>query len=219
MRAPRTAGTCPASGLLLRSVAAGGSRFTAGWLALVGTSVTMTTALLLAGCGGSGRVALPTGKTIRGETPTTSALDGQILTAWRAAENAFYQAEASPRGLFSPVLSQTMVNPILLQIKRNLAGDEHSGYLGVGGWDLGAPVVVSILPSHSAASSAEVVSCIHDMQRLVDKQTRAPAPGELGEAGWVGATSQMVKTIQGWRLSNQSGVINSNRSVACSSLP
>jgi len=156
-----------------------------------------------------------------GATTTTSPLsatESAVLSAWKAAENAFYTAEADPRGLFSSALGQTMVNPELLLVKRNLAGNEHAGFIGRGTWNLGNPQVLQLGPTADHPTNATVVSCIHGMQRLVNIQTGQPAPGVAGQVDWVGSTSTMVLTSSSWKLSQQSAVVNGARSVACAGI-
>jgi len=58
----------------------------------------------------------------RSTTDPTAAVQAAVLAAWKAAETAFYQAEANPTGLFSPSLDSTMVNPELQLVKSNLDG-------------------------------------------------------------------------------------------------
>lgn len=138
--------------------------------------------------------------------------------AWRAAENAFFRAEASPRGLYSPALSATMTNPELLLVKKNLAGDEQEGFIGRGGWSLGSPSVVSLGPSHSQPTTAVVKSCIDGMQILVNEKTGKPASGVGGQTDWIGETSTMLRIGGAWKLSKQSAVANQDKAVACAGI-
>lgn len=170
--------------------------------------------LLLAGCSS----AAPAGSSKAATTTTTSptsALDAAILKAWVAAETAFYKAEADPRGLFSPALPATMVDPELLMVKRNLAGQESEGFIGRGPWNLGTPRVVSLGPNESHPTTATVVSCIADTEILVNESTGQAAEGPNGTPDWLGETSTMVLSSGVWKLSQQSGVGNADRTVAC----
>lgn len=163
-------------------------------------------------------MTIPTGTTARGMSPTTSLLDGQILTAWRAAETAFYEAEANPKGLFSPALNDALADPLLLQVKRNLAGDEHAGIIGRGIWDLGQPRVTSLSPNLTDPTVAVVESCIHDAQILVFQSSGKPLPGLAGQPDWSGQVSTMVRSGTTWRLSNQTGLANPTKATACASI-
>ena len=148
-------------------------------------------------------------------TDTVGTVEGQVISGWRAAEDAFYRAEADPKGLFSAALSATMVDPELQLVRQNLAGDEHDGFIGRGTWDLGSPTVIQLGPTQSSPTVATVASCIHDMQSLVNTSTGRPAAGLLGQTGWIGVKSTMVLTASGWKLSQQAAVVNTDRSVAC----
>src|SRR5438105_12714990 len=101
-----------------------------------------------------------------------------------------------------------MVDPVLQLVKRNLAADEHEGFIGRGSPDLGSPRVVALGPTADRPTTATVVSCIHDTQILVKDTTGQPAPGPAGMPEWLGATSTMVLTDSGWKLSQQSAVVN-----------
>ena len=162
----------------------------------------------------SSGLKLPTSST----TDPTAVVQAAVLAAWKAAETAFYQAEASSTGLFSPSLDATMVDPELQLVKSNLAGDEADGFVGQGPWNLGQPRVVSLSPSENNPTTATVVSCIHDTQILINEHTGQPASGVAGIAEWAGETSTMVLINGSWKLSQQSGVGNTNRSIACAGI-
>jgi len=192
------------------------ARRLAGW----GGFFVLVLSVAMTSCGGDGKtVALvPRATSTTTAADPMTATDSAVIDAWRAAQSAFYQAEANPRGLFSPALDQTMVNPELLLVKRNLAGNEHAGMVGEGPWDLGTPRVVQLGLSEAAPTSAVVVSCIHDSQVLVNQKTGQKASGLLGETGWIGARSTMTLSGGGWKLSQQSATINTNRTVACAGI-
>ena len=185
-------------------------------------------AWLAAACSSPGPNASPPSSTtttpIPSSSPTTTttnpltATDAAILAGWRAAENAFYRASASPTGLTAAALPATMVNPELLLVKRGLAGDEHDGFIGRGPWDLGSPEVAAFDPSSGNPSTATVKSCIHDSQIVVNQQTGQPAPGLAGVSDWAGATSTMVLSDGIWKLSKQSAVAASTKEAACAGL-
>jgi hypothetical protein len=145
------------------------------------------------------------------------AIDAAVLKAWRAAENAFYRAEASPTGSTDPALAATMVDPELELVERNLAANEAQGFIGTGSWDLGSPRVSALEPS-TRPTKATVVSCIHDTAILVDEHTGRPVAGVAGTPDWLGATSTMELTSAGWKLSQQQAVGNASRAVACAGI-
>jgi hypothetical protein len=183
--------------------------------ALLGVSVLVSCAL--AGCSSSTPgVRLPSSPSTTADP--TAAVTKAVLAAWRAAETAFYQAEANPRGLFSPELSATMTDPELSLVKRNLAAQEENGAIGRGPWNLGSPRVVSLGPTENSPTTATVVSCIDDTQILVDEHTGQPASGLNGTPDWAGETSTMVLIQGSWKLSQQSSVANTNRSIACAGI-
>lgn len=185
------------------------------WLTCAATSggmmrpllVSMLVGLVLAGCSSS-----PSPAATRGAT------DAAVISAWKAAENAIYDAEASPSGISDPQLPATMVGSELQLVRQNLAGDETDGLIGSGHWDLGSPKVESLEPVGVHATTATVVSCVHDTAILINEHTGQPAKGVLGTPDWAGETSTMVLTSTGWKLSHQSGVLNVNRSTACAGL-
>ena len=179
-------------------------------------AVCLATATVLVACSSDTPARTATSHPSTTSTPdAVNTMEGQVISAWRAAENAFYRAEADPKGLFSPSLSATMVDPELQLVRQNLAGDEHDGFVGRGTWDLGSPAVIQLGPTEANPTVATVSSCIHDMQILVNTATGRPADGLLGQTGWIGAKSTMVLTASGWKLSQQAAVVNTDRSVAC----
>ena len=152
-------------------------------------------------------------------SPSTTTLDTAIIAGWLAAENALYRSLESSDGLASPALPATMVNPELLLVKRNLAGDEHDGFIGRGAWDLGSPTVISLDPTNGNPNSAQVASCIHDTALLYDTQTGRVASGIDGQVDWLGSTSKMVLSSGSWKLASQSATANPKKSVACAGIP
>lgn len=177
------------------------------WLTCAATSggmvrpllVSMLVGLVLAGCSSS-----PSPAATRGAT------DAAVISAWKAAENAFYNAEASPTGISDPALPATMVDPELMLVKENLTSNESANLIGIGAWDLGAPTVKAL-----SATRATVMSCVHDTQLLANRETRQPVAGPGGEPDWAKETSTMVISDRVWKLSAQSAVVNSDRAVAC----
>jgi len=189
------------------------SRFTTQglvWLAILA-------GVAVAGCSSSpakSALKVPTSST----ADPTAAVDTAVLAAWRAAETAFYLAEANPQGLFSPQLGLTMVNPELQLVKTNLAGQEAENFIGRGPWNLGDPRVVSLGSSEDDPTTATVVSCIDDTELLVNENTDQPAAGPGGTPEWDGETSTMILSQGTWKLSQQSAVGNTNRAIACAGI-
>lgn len=172
---------------------------------------------ILAGCSSSAAgVRLPSSSSTTADP--TAATTKAVLAAWSAAETAFYQAEANPQGLASPALAATMTDPELQLVKDNLASQEQNGAIGKGPWNLGQPRVVSLGPTENDPTTATVVSCIDDTQILVNAQTGQPASGLNGTPDWDGETSTMVFSQGTWKLSQQSSVANTNRSIACAGI-
>jgi hypothetical protein len=139
----------------------------------------------------------------------------EVIAAWRAAETAFYTAGSQSNGAGDPALEATMVDPELTLVRRNFSASQREGLIGQGSWNLGSPSVVSLRPSQGSPQSATVKSCIDDAAILVNRRTRQPVPGIGGTPDWIGATSEMVLTHSGWKLSQQSAVVNTMRAIAC----
>ena len=158
--------------------------------------------VLVCACGNEvvARHELKPGVPTASSTPQVSETqtDSAVLRAWRAAEVAFHDAAESSNPDF-PALSSTMVDPQLARAKAFLAEMGRSGNVAVGQTDLGDPTVVSIV-----GTRAVVVSCIHGGEIEVDRRTRRPVPGVLGEATFEEVTSQELLTPSGWRLADQS---------------
>lgn len=180
-------------------------------------ALAITSAAGLAACSSSPVASRPPASS-SSTTDPTDAVRNAVVSAWRAAETAFYQAEANPEGVNSPTLPATMVDPELQLVKANLASQEAKGFIGRGSWNLGSPRVISLGPTENDATTATVVSCIDDTQILVDGQTGQPVSGPGGTPEWDGETSAMVLTQGSWKLSQQSAVGNASRSVACAGL-
>ena len=148
-------------------------------------------------------------------TDPLAGVDAEVVGDWRAAEDAFFRAEAEPDGARSADLEAGFTQPALAIVQQNLALQELEGTVGRGPWDLGRPAVVSVGPTESAPTEATVVSCIHDTQLLVDRATGVPVPGVLGTPDWAAATSQMVLTSGTWRVASQGFVIEQDKGAAC----
>jgi hypothetical protein len=166
-------------------------------------------AACLAACSSS------TGSTSSNSQQSLAQVKREIIKAWRAAENAFYRAEAQVNGASSPSLAATMVDPELSLVRRNLQSNAAHELIGHGTWNLGTPSVVALQPNEPDPSSATVKSCIDDSAILVSRSTGEPVPGIGGMPDWEGETSIMVLSQGTWKLSSQSAVVNTLRTVAC----
>lgn len=187
------------------------------YAALVPIALALASAVGLAACSSSSADSRPPASS-SATTDPTAVVKKAVLTAWTAAETAFYQAEADPNGISSPALDATMTGHELGLVKGNLATQESEGLLGQGSWDLGSPRVVAIGPTENDPTTATVTSCVHDTQILVNEHTGQPAPGPNGTPEWAGQTSTMVLAGGTWKLSEQSGVGNANRQIACAGI-
>jgi len=178
----------------------------------------LVAAFTLGACSSSPTSAGSDGSANTSTTDPTAAVNAAVITAWKAAENAIYQAGSDPNGVTSPALAATLVDPELELVKKNLAAEETQGFIGRGTWTLGSPRVISLGPTESQPTTATVTSCIDDSAILVIQQSADPASGAAGTPNWEGETSTMVLTASGWKLSQQSAVANTNRSTACAGI-
>ncbi len=167
----------------------------------VATSVVGVTlcSLALSSCGGSGGAkGVPSTTSARAVgTSTTGVADGQILSAWLAAQQAFHEA-ALTSDPSSPGLTATMISPQLEGVESALARLRAAGDVGRGPMTYGLPRITD-----AGSSSASVVSCIHDQEIEVQVTTGVPVSGILGEPDFELVTSTMLSTGGGWKLASQ----------------
>jgi hypothetical protein len=129
--------------------------------------------------------------------PRVSLVDQQVLSAWLAAELAFQNA-AVTADANEPALAATTLEPQLGERRSFFEQMRASGEVGRGPTHYGTPTV-AVLEGHRAT----VRACAYVQQIVVSASTGRPAPGELGEVGYVAYTSSMELTSSGWKLLTQ----------------
>ena len=135
-----------------------------------------------------------------GSTTTTSSTtpaDGQIISAWLAAEQAFHDA-ALTSDPNAPELAATTISPILDTVRTSLAQFRTAGDIAKGPSEWGNPHITARGPGKT-----EVVSCVHDEAIEIVVKTGRPLPGVLGQAAFELVTSIMQSTAAGWKLAGQ----------------
>jgi hypothetical protein len=130
-------------------------------------------------------------------TSSTSAADGQVISAWLAAQKAFHDA-ALTSDPNAPELAATMVPPLLDNVTAGLARQRSAGEIGKGPTYWGTPHVTA-----TGTAGAEVVSCIHDAEIVIVAKTGEPVPGPSGQPDFEQVTSQMQPTSSGWKMADQ----------------
>jgi hypothetical protein len=141
-----------------------------------------------------------TSKANAGSTTTTSSTtsaDGQIISAWLAAEQAFHDA-ALTSDPNAPELAATTIPPILDTVRANLAQLRAEGDIAKGSSEWGNPHITARGPGRT-----EVVSCIHDGEIGIVAKTGKPVPGIAGQADFALVTSIMQTSPNGWKLADQ----------------
>ncbi len=128
---------------------------------------------------------------------TGSQLNGQILSAWLAAEQAFDTAAltADPS---EPDMAATTVPPQLTWARSFLGELRAEDEIAQGTVDYGVPRVVSL-----GEQQARVRSCVHDAEIVVSASSGQPVPGDLGQVDFELITSTMALADSGWKLSSQ----------------
>jgi hypothetical protein len=120
--------------------------------------------------------------------------DGAITTGWRAAFDALDTA-ARNMDWENPALAATFAPPELGIATHNLWLEYGAGYIAVG-----QDSVLRVNVVRSSTEKATVVACIDGNEIVVYSSTHEPVPGELGEAGLEGFTSDMINTPSGWKI-------------------
>lgn len=141
-----------------------------------------------------------TSKAHAGSTTTTSSTtpaDGQIISAWLAAEQAFHDA-ALTSDPNAPELAATMVAPLLDGVRAGLTRWKEEGDIAKGPSEWGNPHITARGPGKT-----EVVSCVHDEEIEVVAKTGTPVPGVSGQADFELVTSIMQSTPDGWKQADQ----------------
>ena len=153
-------------------------------------------ALLGASCSSSHPRATPDSTTTTTVTTTTTQQQAAVLAAYRAGWAAFEHAGLTSN-IFDPMLPATMVDPLLQQVRRNLAGDQVNGIVARGTFTL-HPKVESM-----TATSATVVDCAYSTAILVYAKTGKPVP-PITKPEYDGVISTLVLVGSGWKVSQQS---------------
>jgi hypothetical protein len=133
-------------------------------------------AVVLAACG-SGASRSKAVRTTRPSPPastlspssTVRSADAAVLTAYRAASQAFQQALATANPN-DPALAATMTGPQLQGVKASLLADQRQGIVGRGAATL-HPKIITVLPTN-----ATVADCVYSTIELVFKATGKPVP-------------------------------------------
>lgn len=124
--------------------------------------------------------------------------DGQIISAWLAAQKAFHDA-ALTSNPDAPELAATTIPPILDTVRANLAQFRAQGEIAKGPSYWGSPHITA-----RGSQGTEVVSCVHGEEIEIVAKTGKPVPGIAGQAVFESVTSLMQSTTAGWKLADQS---------------
>lgn len=162
----------------------------AGWLA-VGMF-----AVALAGCGGSGATALRAHKAPPTTLSARSVEDEQIVTAWKAAAEAF-SAAAETNDYNSPALAASFTGTLLDHIRGTLYGWAVAGFKTEGNYNPGHPIVRQL-----SGDTAIVASCIYNGQIEVGPNGIAVS-GSLGKAEYDNVQATMINLGGIWKVSVQ----------------
>ncbi|HZT66988.1 MAG TPA: hypothetical protein VFA11_14465 [Acidimicrobiales bacterium] len=154
----------------------------------------MLVALVAAGCGSSA----PGGRRTADSTTTTTLnpTAAAVLAAYRAGWAAFEHAGLTSN-IFDPMLTATMVDPLLQQVRRNLAGDQVNGIVARGTFVL-HPHLQTL-----TSTTATVVDCAYSTSILVYAKTGKPVP-PITKPEYDGVESTLVLVGSAWRVSQQS---------------
>lgn len=152
--------------------------------------------LIAAGCSSSHTRATPASTTTVLATTTTTPQEGAVLAAYRAGWAAFEHA-GQTSNIFDTMLPATMVDPMLQQVRRNLAGDQVNGIVARGTYVLN-PHVESI-----TATAAVVVDCVYSTAILVYAKTGQPVP-PITKPEYDGVKATLVLVGSTWKVSQQS---------------
>ena len=149
-------------------------------------------------CSSSHPRAVPdsTSTTIATTTTTTNPQEAAVLAAYRAGWAAFEHAGLTSN-IFDPMLPATMVNPLLQQVRRNLAGDQVNGIVARGTFVL-HPHLQSM-----TTTSAIVVDCAYSTAILVYAKTGQPVP-PVTKPEYDGVKASLVLVGSDWKVSQQS---------------
>lgn len=164
----------------------------------VGISLVLA-AMVAAGCGSSGsrggRTADSTTTSMHSTSTTLSPTAAAVLSAYRAAWAAFEHAGLTANA-FDPLLPETMIDPVLQQVRRNLVGDKAHGAVARGTFAL-HPHVLAL-----TATSATVVDCAYSTSVLVYVNTGKQVP-PVTPPEYDGIKATLVLVGSAWKVSQQ----------------
>jgi len=147
----------------------------------------------LVSCGGPGP-DVPTPTPLIRQTPPASP-DVAVLSAYRAEQAAFITAIGTADASY-PGLAQTMVDPLLSEIRKQLIADRGNGIVGKGRVDLNPRV------DWIRGAEAQVVDCAFDQSQLVYVSNGQPVP-PVKPPHAVSITATLVETAGAWKVSTQ----------------
>jgi hypothetical protein len=150
--------------------------------------------LCLAACGASGAST--------STTASTSQATKAIIKAWFAAQKAFDSA-AMTSDAHSPLLAETMMSPQLDHVRENLESFASLGYRAKGTTHYSSPRVGS-----QDSARADLTSCVRDNEVEFVEETGKPVTGVLGRVAFEKINSVMRKTANGWKLADQTVVVD-----------
>jgi hypothetical protein len=128
-------------------------------------------------------------------TTTTNPQQAAVLAAYRAGWAAFEHAGVNANA-FDPLLPETMIDPVLQQVRRNLVGDKANGAVARGTFAL-HPHIQTM-----TASAATVVDCAYSTSVLVYTNTGKQVPPVTPpEYDGIKATLTLVGSV--WKVSQQ----------------
>ncbi len=123
--------------------------------------------------------------------------DVAVVSAWMAAEQAF-EGAALTADPDEPDLAATTVPPQLGVSVAALTEMRNADDVAVGTPWWGAPRVEA-----GPGGRATVRACLHDTEIVVNRISRVPVPGILGEVADESFASVMTLTADGWKLTDQ----------------
>lgn len=127
---------------------------------------------------------------------TISRATAKVLRAYRAEWAAFEHALSNADPTDS-ALTETMVNPLLQQVRRNLVGDQMNGIVGRGETQLRPHI------SQLTKTSAVVLDCSYSTGELVYSSSGKPVP-PITPPENDGIHTILVHVGGAWKVSQQS---------------
>lgn len=140
------------------------------------------------------RTELAQGQAAQGQAGDAA---GEIIAAWRSAQQAFENAALSADPS-APELAATTVEPQLGTSQSLLDGLRVADEVARGSVDVGQPVIVA-----ATTTEATVRSCLKDAEIVISDRTGRPATGVEGQIAHELVMSLMERTERGWMLADQ----------------